>query len=63
MKYIKLFENFLILEDNSKLIQSLNQEKKAKTLNGVEFYVYPMNVLRDSDTTKLSGSKFKVKIF
>jgi hypothetical protein len=62
MKYIKLFENFLILEDNSKLIQSLNQEKKAKTLNGVEFYVYPMNVLRDSDTTKLSGSKFKVKI-
>lgn len=68
MKYIKLFENFLILEDNQtwlqskKLMQSLNQEKKAKTLNGVEFYVYPMNLLSDSDTPKLSGSKFKVKI-
>jgi hypothetical protein len=62
MKYLKLFENFLILEDNHELIQSLNKEGKAKTLNGVEFYVYPMNVLKDSDTTKLSGSKFKVKI-
>jgi hypothetical protein len=62
MKYLKLFEKFLILEDNRELIQNLNKEGKAKTLNGIEFYVYPMNVLKDSDTTKLSGSKFKVKI-
>lgn len=62
MKYLKMFENFLILEDNHQLIQDLNKEGKVKSLNGIEFYVYPKNVLKGSDTDQLSGSRFKVKI-
>ena len=63
MKHLKKYESFLILEgDTHQTVKELNGENKSKLLNGVEFYVHSMNVLKGSDDTKLSGSKFKVKI-
>ena len=63
MKHLKKYESFLLLEgDTYTKVKELNDENKSKLLNGIEFYVHHMNVLKESDTTKLSGSKFKVKI-
>ena len=63
MKHLKKYESFLLLEgDTYTKVKELNDENKSKLLNGVEFYVYHMNALKGSDDTKLSGSKFKVKI-
>jgi len=63
MKHLKKYESFLLLEgDTYKKVKELNDEGKSKLLNGVEFYVYHLNGLKGSDDTKLSGSKFKVKI-
>ena len=63
MKHLKKYESFLLLEgDTYTKVKELNEENKSKLLNGIEFYVHHMNVLKESDTTKLSGSKFNVKI-
>lgn len=63
MKYLKLFESFVLLEgDTYTKVKELNDKGKSKLLNDVEFYVYHLNELKGSDDTKLSGSKFKVKI-